>query len=86
MPFSIRSEYSMRTAGELLVSPATALIGVAGAIGAAGGVLVNLAFRQSFLAYKTGDGAYIAFLAFYAVCFAVTWFVYLRKAHHLSGV
>jgi NNP family nitrate/nitrite transporter-like MFS transporter len=66
---------------------ATALIGVAGAIGAAGGVLVNLAFRQSFLAYKTGDGAYIAFLAFYAVCFAVTWFVYLRKSpSKLEGV
>jgi NNP family nitrate/nitrite transporter-like MFS transporter len=66
---------------------ATALIGVAGAVGAAGGVLVNLAFRQSFLAYKTGDGAYIAFLAFYAVCFAVTWFVYLRNSpRKLEGV
>ncbi|GAA2595510.1 NarK family nitrate/nitrite MFS transporter [Dactylosporangium fulvum] len=66
---------------------ATALIGVAGAVGAAGGVLVNLAFRESFLAYKTGDGAYIAFLAFYAICFAVTWFVYLRRSPgRLSGV
>ncbi|WP_344616015.1 nitrate/nitrite transporter [Dactylosporangium salmoneum] len=59
---------------------ATALIGVAGAIGAAGGVLVNLAFRQSFLEYKTGDGAYIAFIAFYALCFGVTWLVYLRNS------
>jgi NNP family nitrate/nitrite transporter-like MFS transporter len=66
---------------------ATALIGVAGAIGAFGGVLVNLAFRQSFLEYKTGDGAYIAFLAFYAVCFVVTWGVYLRHSpRHLVGV
>jgi NNP family nitrate/nitrite transporter-like MFS transporter len=66
---------------------ATALIGVAGAIGAAGGVLVNLAFRQSFLAYKTGDGAYIAFIAFYALCFGVTWLVYLRRsASRLTGV
>ncbi|WP_432831867.1 nitrate/nitrite transporter [Dactylosporangium sp. CA-092794] len=59
---------------------ATALIGVAGAVGAAGGVLVNLAFRQSFLAYKTGDGAYLAFIGFYALCFLVTWFVYLRRS------
>jgi NNP family nitrate/nitrite transporter-like MFS transporter len=55
-----------------------ALIGVAGAIGAFGGVLVNLAFRKSFLETGSAEGAYIAFIAFYAVCFAVTWFVYLR--------
>ena len=66
---------------------AGALIGLAGAIGAFGGVLVNLAFRQSFLSYQTGDGAYIAFIAFYAVCFAVTWTVYIRRGqHHLEGV
>ena len=66
---------------------AGALIGLAGAIGAFGGVLVNLAFRQSFLSYKTGDGAYIAFIAFYAICFAVTWTVYIRRGQHtLEGV
>ncbi|MEU7867955.1 nitrate/nitrite transporter [Dactylosporangium sp. NPDC049140] len=59
---------------------ATALIGVAGAVGAAGGVLVNLAFRQSFLTYKTGDGAYLVFIGFYALCFLVTWLVYLRRS------
>jgi NNP family nitrate/nitrite transporter-like MFS transporter len=64
-----------------------ALIGIAGAVGAFGGVLVNLAFRQSFLSYGSGDGAYIAFIAFYAVCFAVTWIVYLRpSARTLTGV
>ena len=47
-----------------------ALIGIAGAVGAFGGVLVNLAFRQSFLTYQTATRAYIAFIAFYAVCFA----------------
>ena len=41
---------------------AGALIGIAGAIGAFGGVLVNLAFRQSFLATKSADSAYIAFI------------------------
>ena len=51
---------------------AGALIGLAGAIGALGGVMVNLAFRQSFLTLKNGDGAYIAFIAFYAICFVVT--------------
>jgi NNP family nitrate/nitrite transporter-like MFS transporter len=56
-----------------------ALIGVAGAIGAFGGVLVNLAFRQSFLDTKNGNAAYIAFIAYYAVCFVVTYLVYLRR-------
>jgi NNP family nitrate/nitrite transporter-like MFS transporter len=56
-----------------------ALIGIAGAIGAFGGVLVNLAFRQSFLATKSADAAYIAFIAFYAVCIVVTWAVFLRR-------
>jgi len=64
-----------------------ALIGIAGAIGAFGGVLVNLAFRESFLTYKTGNAAYIAFLAFYALCFVVTWAVYLRPStRRLPGV
>ncbi|MET0414881.1 MAG: MFS transporter, partial [Actinoplanes sp.] len=61
-----------------------AVIGIAGAIGAAGGVLVNLAFRQSFLATGGADLAYLAFIAFYAVCTLVTWAVYLRRP--LSGI
>jgi NNP family nitrate/nitrite transporter-like MFS transporter len=56
-----------------------AVIGIAGAIGAFGGVLVNLAFRQSFLATKSADAAYVAFIAFYALCFLVTWAVYVRR-------
>ncbi len=64
-----------------------AVIGIAGAIGAAGGVLVNLAFRQSFLTTGGADAAYIAFIAFYAVCVLVTWSVYLRpSAHRPVGV
>jgi NNP family nitrate/nitrite transporter-like MFS transporter len=64
-----------------------ALIGLAGAIGAFGGVLVNLAFRQSFLTLKNGDGAYIAFILFYAVCFAITWTMFLRNREgRLEGV
>jgi NNP family nitrate/nitrite transporter-like MFS transporter len=66
---------------------AGALLGIAGAIGALGGVLVNLAFRQSFLSTKSADSAYIAFIAFYAICFAVTWYVYIRQSpRKLEGV
>src|SRR6476659_7268258 len=66
---------------------AGALIGIAGAIGAFGGVLVNLAFRQSFLATKSAEAAYVAFIVFYAICFVVTWYVYLRaSARRLDGV
>ena len=63
-----------------------ALIGIAGAVGAFGGVLVNLAFRQSFLARGDGDAAYLAFIVFYLVCLAVTWTVYRRPGAPLEGV
>jgi NNP family nitrate/nitrite transporter-like MFS transporter len=66
---------------------AGALIGIAGAIGAFGGVLVNIAFRQSFLHDKNGNAAYISFIVFYGLCFALTWLVYLRKSEkRLVGV
>lgn len=55
-----------------------AVIGIAGAIGAFGGLLINLAFRSSFQATGSGTPAFWSFVAFYAVCFAVTWVVYLR--------
>jgi NNP family nitrate/nitrite transporter-like MFS transporter len=81
------SGVDLATANGTAIRRSGALIGLAGAIGAFGGVLVNLAFRQSFLSYQTGDGAYIAFIAFYAVCFAVTWTVYIRRGpHQLEGV
>jgi NNP family nitrate/nitrite transporter-like MFS transporter len=57
-----------------------AVIGIAGAVGALGGLFINLAFRQSFLTAQTGDPAYWSFLAFYVVCAAVTFAVYLRPA------
>ncbi|WP_329454990.1 hypothetical protein [Streptomyces sp. NBC_01497] len=57
----------------------TALIGLAGAIGAFGGVLVNIAFRQSFLSSGQGDAAYAAFLAAYALCAALTRAVQVRR-------
>jgi MFS transporter, NNP family, nitrate/nitrite transporter len=57
-----------------------AVIGMAGAIGALGGVGVNLAFRASFAATAGGTPAVIGFLLCYAVCLLVTWLVYLRPA------
>ncbi|MDP9115846.1 MAG: NarK/NasA family nitrate transporter [Actinomycetota bacterium] len=64
-----------------------ALIGIAGAIGAFGGVLVNIAFRQSFLSRGNGNAAYVAFIAFYLACAALTWVVYLRRSSkRLAGV
>ncbi|MBS2962514.1 NarK/NasA family nitrate transporter [Actinocrinis puniceicyclus] len=66
---------------------AGALIGIAAATGAFGGALVNFAFRESFLTYKSGNAAYIGFIAFYGLCFAVTWAVYLRPGpRRLAGV
>ena len=57
-----------------------AVIGIAGAVGALGGVLINMALRQSFLTTKSGDPAFWSFLAFYVVCVGVTYVVYLRPA------
>ncbi|MEU6528482.1 nitrate/nitrite transporter [Streptomyces sp. NPDC046928] len=56
-----------------------ASMGLIGAVGALGGLGINMAFRQSFLSVGSGTGAFVAFLAFYGLCFAVTWAVYLRR-------
>ncbi|GHB19209.1 MFS transporter [Streptomyces chryseus] len=56
-----------------------ASMGLIGAVGALGGLAINLAFRQSFQTAGTGTAAFAAFLAFYAACFTVTWAVYLRR-------
>lgn len=57
-----------------------ASMGLIGAVGALGGVGINLAFRQSFLSNGSGTGAFVVFLVFYAACFVVTWAVYLRRS------
>lgn len=56
-----------------------ASMGLIGAVGALGGLGINLAFRQSFLSAGSGTAAFVAFLVFYGLCFAVTWAVYLRR-------
>jgi MFS transporter, NNP family, nitrate/nitrite transporter len=62
-----------------------AAIGLISAVGALGGLLINLAFRQSFAAAGSGAPAFWAFLAFYAVCVAVTYAVYVRVAPLPAG-
>lgn len=56
-----------------------AVIGIAGAVGALGGVAINLAFRSSYSGGSSSIGsAFLAFLCYYAVCSVITWAVYLR--------
>ena len=57
---------------------AAAVVGIAGAIGAAGGVLVNLVFKFSLEGSKTLTPALIAILVFYGLCLGTTWWFYLR--------
>ncbi|WP_329121991.1 nitrate/nitrite transporter [Streptomyces sp. NBC_01465] len=61
-----------------------AAMGLIGAVGALGGLAINLAFRQSFQTAGTGTAAFVSFLAFYAACFAVTWAVYLRGSRRTA--
>jgi NNP family nitrate/nitrite transporter-like MFS transporter len=56
-----------------------AAIGLISAVGAIGGLLINLAFRQSFQATGSGVPAFWSFLAFYLVCAVVTYVVYLAQ-------
>ncbi|XVV04790.1 MFS transporter [Actinosynnema sp. CA-248983] len=58
---------------------AAAVVGIAGAIGAFGGVLVNLVFKFSLEGSKTLAPALTAFLVFYGLCVATTWWFYLRS-------
>ena len=55
------------------------LIGVCSAVGAFGGVGINLALRQSYLSSGTETSAYWLFLASYFVAALVTWSMYVRR-------
>ena len=56
-----------------------ALIGFAGAIGALGGVFINVVLRASYVGdAKSATNAFWVFLGFYVICAIVTWFVFLR--------
>ncbi|MEW2517683.1 nitrate/nitrite transporter [Actinacidiphila alni] len=56
-----------------------AAMGLIGAVGALGGVAINLAFRESFLNASSGTPAFFSFLGYYALCYVLTWAVYLRR-------
>jgi MFS transporter, NNP family, nitrate/nitrite transporter len=56
-----------------------ALIGLTGAIGALGGVGVNLALRQSYLHSGTATAAFWVFVLFYVAASVLTWAVYVRR-------
>ena len=56
-----------------------ALIGFAGAVGALGGVGINLALRQSYLSSGSATSAFWIFAGFYVVASVVTWVMYVRR-------
>ncbi|MEU1228289.1 nitrate/nitrite transporter [Streptomyces sp. NPDC005828] len=56
-----------------------AVIGIAGAIGALGGVAINLVFRASYQGPAgSGEAAFLSFLGFYALCVLVILKVYVH--------
>ncbi|MBS9533339.1 NarK/NasA family nitrate transporter [Mycobacterium sp. M1] len=55
-----------------------ALIGFSTAVGALGGVGINLTLRQSYASTHTETPAFWIFLAAYAIAAALTWVMYLR--------
>jgi MFS transporter, NNP family, nitrate/nitrite transporter len=66
-----QSAWSRRMAG--------ALIGIAGAIGALGGVGINVVLRASYLSpAKSATMAFWVFLGFYVLCSVITYFAYVR--------
>ena len=66
-----RRNWSRATSGSL--------IGICSAIGALGGVGINLALRESYLRSGTETSAYWLFLASYAVAALLTWARYVRR-------
>ena len=66
-------------------SMAGALIGLTGAIGALGGVGVNLALRQSYLSNGTATAAFWAFVMFYVAASVLTWAVYVRRPRRATA-
>ncbi|ORV19535.1 MFS transporter [Mycobacterium celatum] len=63
-----------------------ALIGFAGAVGAFGGVAINLALRQSYASTGEETAAFWVFLAFYVAASVLTWAMYVRPPVSARGV
>ncbi len=62
------------------------LIGICSAVGALGGVGINMALRQSYLRSGTETSAYWVFLASYVVAAVPTWATYVRRPLSAPGV
>ncbi|BBZ49902.1 NarK/NasA family nitrate transporter [Mycobacterium heidelbergense] len=58
---------------------AGSLIGICSAVGALGGVGINMALRQSYLSSGTETSAYWTFLGSYFVAAILTWTLYVRR-------
>lgn len=67
---------------------ASAVIGIAGAIGALGGFLIPMAFGAPWIEepVEAVRGAFLVFGAFYALCLFLTWFVYTRRTFLVGRV
>lgn len=74
-----RADLDRASRAEWARSMSGALIGFAGAIGALGGVFINVVLRASYVSdAKSATTAFWVFLAFYLACAWVTWAVFLR--------
>jgi NNP family nitrate/nitrite transporter-like MFS transporter len=62
------------------------LIGFWSAVGALGGVGINLALRESYLDSGTETSAYWLFLASYVVAAILTWMLYVRRRIPVASV
>ncbi|MEO3936132.1 nitrate/nitrite transporter [Dermatophilaceae bacterium Soc4.6] len=58
-----------------------ALIGIAGAVGALGGFVINIVLRQSYLTSTSATTAFWIFLAFYVLAAVITYVRYVRQSH-----
>jgi MFS transporter, NNP family, nitrate/nitrite transporter len=62
------------------------LIGFCSAVGALGGVGINMALRESYLRTGTETAAYWLFLGSYVIAAALTWAMYVRRPTHPRDV
>lgn len=65
---------------------ASAVIGIAGAIGALGGFLIPITFSAPWIAdpVEAVKSAFVVFTVFYIICLVVTWVFYLRPTSQMA--
>ncbi|KUI01355.1 MFS transporter [Mycolicibacterium acapulense] len=81
-----RDDWSREDKAAWSRSMSGALIGFAGAVGALGGVFINVVLRASYVSdAKSATNAFWVFLGFYVICAIVTWFVFLRMQTSRTG-